>query len=122
MAVEVPDALDAEIPPLWQKGGDSRFPLGTDAQGRDMLSAILFGTGISLIIGLLAVLIQAVLGITIGVFAGYRGGRWEVRMVTFTSGSPMQYTNAADVEAAASRGDVEIGEVVKRFTCPLIRN
>jgi hypothetical protein len=52
----------------------------------------------------------------------YRGGRWEVRMVTFTSGSPMQYTNAADVEAAAGRGDVEIGEVVKRFTCPLIKN
>lgn len=51
----------------------------------------------------------------------YRGGRWEVRMVTFNSGSPMQYTNAADVEAAASRGDVAIGEVVKRFTCPLIR-
>lgn len=52
----------------------------------------------------------------------YRGGRWEVRMVTFISGSPMQYTNAADVEAAAGRGDVEIGEVVKRFTCPLIKN
>ena len=52
----------------------------------------------------------------------YRGGRWEVRMVTFTSGSPMQYTNAADVEAAAGRGDVEIGEVVKRFVCPLIKN
>jgi hypothetical protein len=51
----------------------------------------------------------------------YRGGRWEVRMVTFISGSPMQYTNAEDIEAAASRGDVEIGEVVKRFVCPLIR-
>lgn len=71
------DVLDAEIPPIWQEGGDARFPLGTDAQGRDMLGAILFGTGISLIIGLLAVVIQAVLGITIGLFAGYRGGRWD---------------------------------------------
>jgi len=71
------DVLDAEIPPIWQQGGEWRFPLGTDAQGRDMLSAILFGTGISLIIGLLAVVIQAALGITIGVFAGYRGGRWD---------------------------------------------
>ena len=71
------DVLDAEIPPMWQEGGDARFPLGTDAQGRDMLSAILFGTGISLIIGLFAVVIQAVLGITIGLFAGYRGGRWD---------------------------------------------
>ena len=52
---------------------------------------------------------------------GYYGGRWEVRMVTFTGGSPMQYTNAMDIEAAASSGDIEIGEVVKRFVCPLIR-
>ncbi len=71
------DVLDAEIPPLWTSGGDARFPLGTDAQGRDMLGAMLFGTGISLTIGLLAVVIQALLGISIGVLAGYRGGRLD---------------------------------------------
>ena len=71
------DVLDAEIPPIWQIGGDARFLLGTDAQGRDMLSAILFGTGISLAIGLLAVAIQAILGITAGVLAGYWGGRLD---------------------------------------------
>lgn len=51
----------------------------------------------------------------------YNGGRWEVRMVTFTGGSPMQYTNAEDVLAAQSNGDVEIGDVVARFVCPLIK-
>ncbi len=53
---------------------------------------------------------------------GYNGGRWEVRIVTFTGASPMQYTNAEDIMAAASRGDIEIGDVVKRFQCPLVRN
>jgi len=52
----------------------------------------------------------------------YNGGRWEVRVVTFTGASPMQYTNAEDILAAAGRGDIEISDVVKRFTCPLIRN
>jgi hypothetical protein len=52
---------------------------------------------------------------------GYHGGRWEVRPVTFTGISPMQFTNAMDLEAAAGRGDIEIGDVVKRFVCPLIR-
>jgi len=71
------DVLDAEIPPLWSAGGDARFPLGTDAQGRGMLGAMLFGTGISLTIGLAAVAIQALLGVAIGVLAGYRGGRLD---------------------------------------------
>ena len=69
------DILDSEIPPSWQDGGDERFLLGTDHQGRDMLSTILYGTGISLLIGIFAVMLQAVLGITIGLVSGYIGGR-----------------------------------------------
>lgn len=69
------DIMDAELPPLWQAGGDARFPLGTDGQGRDMLSAILYGCGISLVIGLLAVALQAAIGITVGLISGYAGGR-----------------------------------------------
>lgn len=69
------DILDAEIPPLWQGQGDARFLLGTDAQGRDMFSAMAYGAGISLLIGLLAVLIQAALGLSLGLLAGYHGGR-----------------------------------------------
>lgn len=69
------DIMDSEIPPIWQAGGDSRFLLGTDAQGRDLLSTILYGTRISLIIGICAVLLQAFLGISLGLIAGYFGGR-----------------------------------------------
>ena len=68
------DVLDAELPPWWREGSDPRFLLGTDAQGRDLLSAILYGTRISLTVGVLAVAIQAVIGVPLGLLAGYRGG------------------------------------------------
>jgi peptide/nickel transport system permease protein len=68
------DVLDAELPPWWKEGSDPRFLLGTDAQGRDLLSAILYGTRISLTVGILAVVIQAAIGIPLGLLAGYRGG------------------------------------------------
>lgn len=71
------DIMDAEIPPWWQLGGEARFILGTDAQGRDILSAILYGTRLSLLIGICAVLLQALLGIFIGLVAGYIGGRLD---------------------------------------------
>lgn len=69
------DIMDSELPPIWSDYSDSRFLLGTDAQGRDLWSAILYGTRLSLLIGLCAVALQAFLGITIGLIAGYVGGR-----------------------------------------------
>ena len=69
------DIMNSELPPSWQEEGDSQFWLGTDAQGRDLWSTILYGTRISLTIGFCAVLLQAFLGITIGLAAGYLGGR-----------------------------------------------
>lgn len=66
--------MNAELPPMWLDGGDSAFPLGTDAQGRDLLSTILYGTRVSLLIGFGAVLLQATLGILFGLLAGYLGG------------------------------------------------
>jgi peptide/nickel transport system permease protein len=69
------DLMDAEIPPMWTPDGLSTFWLGTDAQGRDIWSTILYGTRISLLIGIGAVILQSVLGITIGLTAGYKGGR-----------------------------------------------
>lgn len=69
------DIMDSEIPPSWKAGGEDRFWLGTDAQGRDMWSTILYGTRLSLTIGICAVLLQAFLGITFGLAAGYIGGR-----------------------------------------------
>lgn len=68
------DIMDSEMPPSWQPEGDERFLLGTDAQGRGVLSTIMYGTGISLLIGIGAVAVQALLGVTLGLIAGYRGG------------------------------------------------
>jgi len=69
------DLLDAELPPVWQEGSDPRFILGTDAQGRDLYSAILYGARISLLVGILAVVIQSAIGVSLGLLAGYFGGR-----------------------------------------------
>lgn len=69
------DVMDGEIPPVWTEEGDERFLLGTDDQGRDILSAILYGARVSLLIGICAVVLQCVLGVIIGLVAGYAGGR-----------------------------------------------
>ena len=66
--------IDMEIPPVFMEGGDSRFLLGTDNQGRDLVSVILFGLRISVVIGLGAVLFAAALGVILGLVAGFFGG------------------------------------------------
>ena len=71
------DIMDSELPPIWQTGSDPRFLLGTDDQGRDLWSTILYGTRVSLIIGVVAVLLQGVIGITIGLISGYYGGKTD---------------------------------------------
>ncbi|MCG3866073.1 MULTISPECIES: ABC transporter permease [unclassified Photobacterium] len=69
------DIMDSELPPSWMEDGDEKFLLGTDDQGRDILSTMLYGARLSLTIGLLAVALQMTLGIVIGLTAGYYGGR-----------------------------------------------
>jgi peptide/nickel transport system permease protein len=64
----------AELPPLWMRDGEVPFLLGTDPQGRDVFSTILYGTRVSLIIGLASVLMSMAIGVGIGLVAGYRGG------------------------------------------------
>ncbi|OED42914.1 ABC transporter permease [Endozoicomonas sp. (ex Bugula neritina AB1)] len=71
------DIMDSEIPPSWAEEGDERFLLGTDAQGRDMYSTILYGMRVSLAIGVFAVMLQALIGICLGLAAGYFGGRLD---------------------------------------------
>jgi peptide/nickel transport system permease protein len=66
--------LDASNPPAWIEGGDWRYPLGTDNQGRDVLSAILYGARLSLVVGVSAVAFAVCLGVTLGLVAGWRGG------------------------------------------------
>lgn len=68
------DIMNSSLPPVWQADGDWHFLLGTDDQGRDMLSAILYGLRISIIISALGVALAAVIGIALGVVAGYFGG------------------------------------------------
>ncbi|KPQ23855.1 MAG: peptide/nickel transport system permease protein [Halomonas sp. HL-48] len=69
------DILASELPPFWIDGADERYTLGTDAQGRDLLSVILYGARVSLIIGFGAVALQALIGVCFGLLAGYLGGR-----------------------------------------------
>jgi len=69
--------LDSHLPPAWSKDGDPHYLLGTDDQGRDVLSTILYGSRISLAVGLLSVGLAAVLGITLGLVAGYAGGAFD---------------------------------------------
>jgi len=64
-------------PPLWIKGGEAPFVLGTDDQGRDILSTILYGCRTSLIVGFGVVLIAGTFGVTMGLLAGYYGGRLD---------------------------------------------
>ena len=69
------DVMDGEIPPSWMDGGEERFWLGTDIQGRDLYSTMLYGLRTSVAIGIGAVLFQGILGIVVGLTAGYAGGR-----------------------------------------------
>jgi len=71
------DIMDSEIPPMWSEGGDSKFILGTDNMGRDMLSTMLYGLRTSIVISVGAVMLQAGLGILIGLTAGYLGGKTD---------------------------------------------
>ncbi len=66
--------MDSRIPPAWDVEGQWTYPLGTDDQGRDILSGIMYGVRISLIIGISSVLFAVVVGIAVGLIAGYAGG------------------------------------------------
>lgn len=70
--IELSNAYKA---PAWSDGGEMRFFLGTDQQGRDMLSAIVYGSRVSLIIGILGTLFSSAIGISLGLIAGYFGGK-----------------------------------------------
>jgi peptide/nickel transport system permease protein len=65
---------DARLPPVWQEGGKTSYLLGTDDQGRDILSALMFGARISLLVGLASVVLSVALGVGLGLIAGFFGG------------------------------------------------
>jgi len=68
---------DGFSPPAWTAQGSAKYLLGTDDQGRDVLSTIMYGARISLGVGLAAVLFSALLGVSLGLLSGYLGGRLD---------------------------------------------
>jgi peptide/nickel transport system permease protein len=66
---------DSMLPPAWMAGGAAKYPLGTDEQGRDVLSALMFGARISLFVGGASVLLSLAVGVGLGLLSGYVGGR-----------------------------------------------
>jgi peptide/nickel transport system permease protein len=71
------------LAPIWEEGGSSEFLLGTDMQGRDLLSRIIYGARISLWVGILAVGISAVIGTTLGAASGYYRGKLDAIISRF---------------------------------------
>jgi peptide/nickel transport system permease protein len=114
------DVLDSGLPPYWVQGSDSRFLLGTDAQGRDLFSAILYGTRISLTVGVLAVGIQAFVGVPLGLLAGYLGGRVDT-LVTRVADVQLSLSTlmTAIIALALFRAGLG-GENLSRFAVPLL--
>jgi peptide/nickel transport system permease protein len=71
-------SLQARLkPPFWEEKADSKYPLGTDQVGRDMLSRLIYGSRISLSVGFLTMAFSAVVGITLGIMAGFYRGAWD---------------------------------------------
>jgi peptide/nickel transport system permease protein len=69
--------LDAFTPPAWVERGNPQYLLGTDDQGRDVISAIIFGSRMSLVIGLMATILAMIVGVTLGLVSGYVGGKLD---------------------------------------------
>ena len=68
------ELMDARLPPAWYPEGSRKYLLGTDDQGRDILSAVIYGARISLIVGVVSVFLSVAVGTLLGLIAGFRGG------------------------------------------------
>jgi peptide/nickel transport system permease protein len=68
------DLSDARLPPAWLEGGSAKYLLGTDDQGRDILSALMYGSRISLFVGLASVALSMLIGVGLGLLSGFAGG------------------------------------------------
>ncbi len=75
------DLMDGFTSPAWTSEGTTRFLLGTDDQGRDILSTIMYGSRVSLIVGFSAVIFSVVVGASLGLLAGYLGGWLETAVM-----------------------------------------
>ena len=88
LAPHAPDLTNNELflkPPAWQSGGSWAYPLGTDAIGRDILSRLIYGARLSLLIGIAVVALSIVVGIALGLLAGFARGITEIATMTIAS-------------------------------------
>jgi peptide/nickel transport system permease protein len=69
------ELADSRLPPSWQAEGKAKYLLGTDDQGRDMLSALMYGSRISIMVGLASVALSLFIGVSLGLLAGFAGGK-----------------------------------------------
>jgi peptide/nickel transport system permease protein len=87
------DALRERLkPPVWVQGGSLSYPLGTDKVGRDILSRIIYGARVSLTVSVVAIVVSGAIGITLGLLAGYFGGKVDtliMRLVDISLGLPV---------------------------------
>jgi peptide/nickel transport system permease protein len=103
------DIVDAYKPPFFVQGGDSRFPLGTDDQGRDILSSVLYGSRVSIFVGVASVVLAVMIGATLGMIAGFGGGSLDSTIMRI-----------ADIEL--SFPSVLIALFIMVFWAPGVRN
>jgi peptide/nickel transport system permease protein len=68
---------DARLPPAWELEGSRKYLLGTDDQGRDILSVLMYGSRISLFVGVVSVLISVLIGVALGLLSGFVGGKTD---------------------------------------------
>ena len=71
------ELADARTPPAWNEGGSPKYLLGTDDQGRDVLSAIMYGARVSLLVGFASVVLSVLVGVSLGLLSGFVGGKTD---------------------------------------------
>ncbi|NWG74307.1 MAG: ABC transporter permease [Rubrivivax sp.] len=71
------ELADSRLPPAWLEGGTTKYLLGTDDQGRDILSALMYGARISLFVGLASVVLSVLIGVGLGLLSGFVGGKTD---------------------------------------------
>lgn len=81
---EVGDPRQRLLPPFWYEGGTTKYPLGTDTMGRDVLTRLIYGSRVSLLVAFAAVIVASVIGTILGILAGYFGGWVDQAIMRFT--------------------------------------